>query len=137
MINLAGVLEYLWRFKDCALYLIVIKLYSYGTVNKVSKISNQDSCSIVVLWLALYFLHFRLYAVNEKVVEFNARIFFLWYFTICRGACPIIEKYSKFLNTNSGFSDPFIQLYWWTTKNLGKKNQYNLPVFAFACRDFS
>ena len=50
---------------------------------------------------------------------------------------PIIEKKSKVFYTNSGFSGPFIRIYWWTKKYCGGGGQYNLPVFALLCRDFS
>ena len=78
LLRLARVEIDLWRVKDFASDLLVLKLASEKTINKLSQLDNEDSSCIAVLSVTLYFLRLRLYSVNAKVFGFRGRMTFMW-----------------------------------------------------------
>ena len=64
ILQLGGVSKSLWKVKDYALELIVLKLASAGTSKKLLNLPNEDSGYISVLCLPIYHLRLILYAVK-------------------------------------------------------------------------
>jgi hypothetical protein len=66
LLRLAGVSQLLWRVKDFASDLLVLKLASLDTVEKLCLLGNEDEGSVGVLCAALYFMGAQLTSVNSK-----------------------------------------------------------------------
>ena len=82
LLRIAGVENLLWRVKDFASDLLVLKLCSVETLNSLSALHSEDSGAVAILSLTLYFMRMRLYAVNTKVLGFRERISLIWSCTI-------------------------------------------------------
>lgn len=78
LLPLAGVAEELWRVKDWASDLVVLRLASAATVAKVATLVNEEAGSVCTLCVTLYFMRLKLYAVNTKKAYYRDRISFLW-----------------------------------------------------------
>ena len=82
LLHLAGVSAELWRVKDWASNLVLLRLASENTVAKVAKLVNEDVESVPVLCVTLYFLRLKLFAVNTSKENFRDRVCFLWVSTL-------------------------------------------------------
>ena len=82
LFHIAGVGTLLWRIKDFASDFLVRKLCPSETVEKLYSIKNEESGSIAMLGITLYFLCIWLHAVNAKVLGFRDRINLIWSCTI-------------------------------------------------------
>ena len=78
LLPLAGVAQELWRVKDWASDLVVLRLASADTVAKVATLVNEEAGSVCSLCVTLYFMRLKLYAVNTKKAYYRDRISFLW-----------------------------------------------------------
>lgn len=78
LLRLAGVAKLLWRIKDFASDLLVLKLASYDTVDKLSSLVNEDPGSVGVLCATLFFMRARLCAVNSKTLGCRDRMVLMW-----------------------------------------------------------
>ena len=75
MLRRAGVSEDLWRIKDFASDLLVLRLYSVETITRILMLDDDDDAgSVGILCALLFFGNARLYAVNARILGFCARI---------------------------------------------------------------
>ena len=90
-------LNNLLRVKNWALYLLVLKMVSADTVNKIANLATTEYVgTVLVMCVSLYFTRLKLFSVNEKKLGFRERIVFSWYFMICITSF----KYKLRLGTN-------------------------------------
>ena len=82
LLCIAGVETLLWRIKDFASNLLVLKLCSVQTLHSLSALHSDDSRAVAILYLVLHGMRMRLYAVNTKAVGFRERISLLWSCTV-------------------------------------------------------
>ena len=68
LLHVANIGIDLWRIKDYASDLLVLKLASSSTVGALCNIvgTEKDSVIVTVLCISLYFMRLQLYAVNCK-----------------------------------------------------------------------
>ena len=80
MLQVSGISKNLWRPKDFASDILVLKLASSETVKKLTGIIMIGDYleTFFSLCTSLYFLRLGLYAVNTKVLASNMRVYFLW-----------------------------------------------------------
>ena len=78
LLSLAGVPVELWRVKDWASDLVVLRLASADTVGKLASMYREEVGSVSVLCVTLYFMRLKLFAVNTKRALYRDRIAFLW-----------------------------------------------------------
>ena len=69
------------RYKDWALDILVLRLASYDTVDKICQL-DCDAGSASVMSATLYFVRAHLYAINVKNVRSNVRMNLLWMSTL-------------------------------------------------------
>jgi hypothetical protein len=70
----------LYRVKDFACDLLVLRLTSAETMEQILKVPNQDVKTALILCLVLYFMRAHLFAVNasEDALAASQRVFMLW-----------------------------------------------------------
>lgn len=78
LLPLGGVAQELWRVKDWASDLVVLRLASVATVAKVATLVDDEAGLVCALCVTLYFMRLKLYAVNTKKAYYRDRISFLW-----------------------------------------------------------
>ena len=78
ILKLAGVPQELWRIQDYASDLLVLRLSSGVTLQKVDIVENVSLGSKAVLSKTLYFTKLRLFEVNAKVLGFKECVIYLW-----------------------------------------------------------
>ena len=100
LLRLAGVSINLWRPSDFSSDLLVLKLVSMDTIQRLNDASNPFGSTASgdkgVLALSLFFLRLRLHAVNGKSLPVRHRFVYLWcsmlYLTSIRGASIITKR---------------------------------------------
>ena len=76
---LAGIPQELWRVKDWASDLVVLRMASSQTVQKVAALSeSEDQGTVAVMCTSLYFIRLKLFSVNCKKLGFRERVVFSW-----------------------------------------------------------
>lgn len=78
LLRIAHVPKLLWRIKDFASDLLVLKLASYETVNKQCSLVNEDAGCIGIICATLYFMRARLCSVNSKTMGYRDRMILMW-----------------------------------------------------------
>ena len=79
-----GVPEEFIGGENWALYLLVLKMVSADTVNKIVNLATTEYVgTVLVMCVSLYFTRLKLFFVNEKKLGFRERIVFSWSFMIC------------------------------------------------------
>jgi hypothetical protein len=78
ILKLAGVSQELWRVQDYASDLLVLRLASGVTLEKINLIENCNHGLNAVRSTTLYFTKLRLYGVNAKVLGFKERVMYSW-----------------------------------------------------------
>ena len=66
LLKASGITQEHWRIEDYASDLMVLRLASTVSVQKLVQLETSDKGNVVVLVLTLYFIRLRLYAVNAK-----------------------------------------------------------------------
>ena len=66
LLRIAGLEILLWRIKDFASNLLVLKLCSVQTLDNLNDLHKEDSGAVGILSLTLHFVHVRLYAINDN-----------------------------------------------------------------------
>ena len=104
MLQVSDIYEDSWHPKDFAYDILVLKLASSETVQKLTGIIMIGDYleTFGSLCTSLYFLRLGLYAVNTKVLDANMRVSFLWCFMIwitsIKNSC-IIDKRNIVMST--------------------------------------
>ena len=75
---IAGVPIVLWRVKDFASDLLVLRLASQETVDRIYALEGEDLGSVAVTCVTLYFVRARLLSVNAKSLNYRVRITLMW-----------------------------------------------------------
>ena len=76
---LAGIPQELWRVKDWASDLVVLRMASLQTVLKVAALSeSEDQGTVAVMCISLYFIRLKLFSINCKKLGFRERLVFSW-----------------------------------------------------------
>ena len=81
ILHLAGVPQDLYRVSDYALDVLVLKLCSSETINKLLQLlttSNEDPLNISFMAITLYFLRSFICAYNSVELSCEARVPILW-----------------------------------------------------------
>ncbi len=78
LLHLAGVAHDLWQVKDFASDLLILKLASADTVEKLCSLVDEDQGCIGVICATLYFMRARLCSVNSKSVCYRDRLILMW-----------------------------------------------------------
>ena len=80
MLQVAGISKDLWRPKDFAFDILVLRLDSSDNVEILTYIIiiGEDPAAVGSICNSIYFLILGLYAVNTKVLDANMRVSFLW-----------------------------------------------------------
>ena len=97
LLKSAGVSQDLWRVKDFASDLLVLKLASANTVGMVLSVACADYKAAFALATTLFFVRVHLFAVNSKgAINAQERVVMLWssfiYFLHIDGVHPVTKK---------------------------------------------
>jgi hypothetical protein len=92
----AGIPYELIRVSDFASDLLVLKLASSETAGKIMSLENQDSDSVFVTCLTLYFMRAHLFGVNSKECDANHRVSLIWssaiWMTTLKGVSVLTQR---------------------------------------------
>jgi len=79
LLSLAGISEDIWRVKDWASDLVVLRMASLKTITAIAAlVGTQDEGTVSVMCVSLYFLRLKLFSVNCKTLGYRERIVFSW-----------------------------------------------------------
>ena len=79
LLTICGLPLELYRSGDFASDLLVLRLASLSTVEKLSTLTlSQDAGTVGIMCLGLYFMRLNLFAVNSKLLDAQSRIVFIW-----------------------------------------------------------
>ena len=97
LLKSAGVSQDLWRVKDFASDLLVLKLASANNVGMVLSVACADYKAAFALATTLFFVRVHLFAVNSKgAINAQERVVMLWssfiYFLHIDGVHPVTKK---------------------------------------------
>ena len=88
LLHVANIGIYLWRIKDYASGLSVLKLASLSIVGALCSIvgTEEDPVIVTILCVSLFFMRLQLYAVNCKKMDSIHRILFIGFYS-CGNLC--------------------------------------------------
>ena len=98
LLHVANVGIDLWRIKDYASDLLVLKLASTSTVDALCSLvgKEEDPVVVTVLCVSLYFMRLQLYGIYCKKLDSIHRISFLWasmlWMTSMKNVCVITKR---------------------------------------------
>ena len=137
MLQVAGIYRDLWRPKDFAFDLLILKLASSETVKNLTDIImiGEDPEAVGSLCASPYFLRLGLYAVNTKVIHATMRVSFMWcymmWITSIKNICIISKRnivtskiFMLFLASRSYMSHPINATYEPSEHTYGHMRQY-------------
>ena len=76
MMRIYNVSMELWRINEFASDLLVLKLASFNTVDKICCLKHEGISLIGVLYTTLYFVKINIYSVNARVMGYCKQIGF-------------------------------------------------------------